>query len=280
MDMDLIIAQLKEKGYNAIAHDVVKNSVTRHGISIRESNISPVIYVDSIIQNNPSIELDDLVNQIINIYEAHKSVDFDVDLLTSREFILDNIYIGLQRSSSEELTKRDCADFDGLEQYLYVRGKSEQHGSWNMKIHSHILQKADISEKEAWAVAETNTFSNTVIQSMASIMNEMLGFDEEDEIADDDSFPMYVISNHDKHLGAVQVLDKKAITEFARKHNASKLIILPSSTHEMIIVIPADDEELDIHQFENMVAEVNATQVAPEERLSNRAYILHIDEAA
>lgn len=279
MDMDLIIAQLQERGYNAIAHDVVKNSVTRHGISIRESNISPVIYVDSLIQANPSIELDDLVNQIINIYESNKSVDFDVDLLTSREFILQNIYIGLQRSSSEELTKRDCDDFAGIEQYLYVRGKSEQHGSWNMKIHAGILKKADISEKEAWAVAETNTFSNTVIQSMASIMNEMLGFDDEDEIADDDSFPMYVISNRDKHLGAVQVLDKKAITEFARKHNASKLIILPSSLHEMILVIPTDNEELDLSQFENMVAEVNATQVAPEERLTNKAYILHLEVA-
>lgn len=275
MDMDKIIAQLQERGYTAIIHDVVKNGCTKTGISIREGNISPCIYVSDLIKNR-ELTTEQIVEQIINIFEANKSVDFDIDLLTSREFILQNIYIGLQRSSSEELTKRDCEDFDGLEQYLYVRGKSEQHGSWNMKIHSHILQKAGISEKEAWAVAETNTFSNTVIQSMASIMNEMLGFDEEDEIADDDSIPMYVISNHDKHLGAVQVLDKKAITEFARKHNASKLIILPSSTHEMIIFIPADDEELDISQFDSMVAEVNATCVAPEELLTSKAYILHI----
>lgn len=279
MDMDKIIEKLQERGYNAIAHDVVKNGCTKTGISIREGNISPCIYVSDLIKNR-ELTTDEIVEQVINIYESNKSVDFDIDELTSRDYILSHIYIGLQRSSSEELTKRDCEDFAGIEQYLYVRGKSEQHGSWNMKIHSHILQKAGISEKEAWAVAETNTFSNTVIQSMASIMNEMLGFDEEDEIADDDNFPMYVISNHDKHLGAVQVLDKKAITEFARKHNASKLIILPSSTHEMIIVIPADDEELNIHQFESIVAEVNATQVAPEERLSNKAYVLHIDEVA
>ena len=90
---------------------------------------------------------------------------------------------------------------------------------------------------------------------------------------------MYVVSNADKNHGSVQILDTAAIRAFAKKHNAKKLIVLPSSLHEMIIVIPADDEELELDRFELMVAEVNATQVAPEEQLSNHAYILHVEAA-
>ena len=52
------------------------------------------------------------------------------------------------------------------------------------------------------------------------------------------------------------------------------LYILPSSVHELILV-PAY-EYIDVYQLYEMVKEVNDTQVAPEERLTDRAYILKV----
>lgn len=275
--MDMIIAQLKEKGYDAVAHDVIKNGVTKHGISIREDRIAPCIYLDDLLAKVPDIALDDLVAQIINIYENHKSIDIDLDEILSKDYILSHLYIALQRSSEEALIKRNT-ELEGIEQYLLIKGQSEEQGSWSIKLNDGILTRAELSLDEAWAAGEANTFAPnaTVIKSMLDVMNDMFDCDFEEELGNP-AIPMYVISNRTNTQGAVQVLDKKAVTEFARKHNASKLIILPSSTHECI-AIPVDDEELDISQFDSMVAEVNATQVAPEERLTNRAYILHIDE--
>ncbi|MBE5885995.1 MAG: hypothetical protein E7284_06270 [Lachnospiraceae bacterium] len=276
--MDMIIAQLKEKGYDAVAHDVIKNGVTKHGISIREDRIAPCIYLDDLLAKAPDVELDDLVTQIINIYENRKNIDIDLDEILSKDYILSHLYIALQRSSDEPLIKRDC-ELEGIEEYLLIKGQSVEQGSWSIKLNQGILDRAELSLDEAWAAGEANTFAPnaTVIKSMLDVMNDMFDCDFEEELGNP-AIPMYVISNRTNTQGAVQVLDKKAVTEFARKHNASKLIILPSSTHEMIIVIPADDEELDLSQFESMVTEVNATQVTPEERLTNRAYILHIDE--
>lgn len=281
--MDMIIAKLQERGYTtATIHEVVKNGITKKGITIRESNISPVIYVDTLLKNNENIELDDLVTQIINIYESHKSVDFDVDLLTSRDFLLNNTYIGLQRCSSENIIKRDCTDFEGLEQYLYARGMSDQQGSWNMKIHSHILEKAGIGVDEIWASAEMLTFSEdqTVIQPLSSIMAEIFGTCEDDCLAELD-IPMFVISNRDKIKGAAQVLDRERLKAFAAEHNTEKLVILPSSLHEMILIVPAANEILDeeaLERYSSLVAEVNATQVDEEEQMIDKAFLIDFSE--
>ncbi len=275
-----IIEILKEQGYDAVAHDVMKNGVLKHGISIREHNISPCIYVDEILKDNPHIPMDELVERIISIYETHKTVDIDLNEILSHDYVLSHLTIALQHASDEVLIKRDCEDFPDLEQYLYIRGQSPKCGKWSIKLNESILDRAELTVDDAWTAAESNTFANgkTIIQSMADVMQEILGM-EEDELFNKEQIPMYVVSNAEKHHGSVQILDTSAIRAFAKKHNAQKLIVLPSSLHEMIIVLPAADEELELDRFELMVAEVNATQVAPEEQLSNRAYILHVEAA-
>lgn len=278
--IDEIIEKLQEQGYNAIAHDVTKNGVLKHGISIREHNISPCIYVDEILKDNPDIPMDELVERIISIYETHKTVDIDLNEILSYDYVLSHLSIALQHASDETLIKRGCDDFPDLEQYLYIRGQSPKCGSWSIKLNESILDRAELTVDEAWSAAESNTFANgkTIIQSMADVMHEILGM-EEDELFDEDQIPMYVVSNAEKNHGSVQILDTSAIKAFAQKHNAQKLIVLPSSLHEMIIVLPAAGDELELDRFELMIAEVNATQVAPEEQLSNRAYILHVEAA-
>jgi len=276
--MDMIIAKLQEKGYDAVAHDVIKNGVTKHGISIREDRIAPCIYLDDLLAKAPDIELDDLVAQIINIYENRKSLDIDLDEILSKDYLLSHLYIALQRSSDEPLIKRDC-ELEGIEEYLLIKGQSVEQGSWSIKLNDGILTRAELSLDEAWTAGEANTFAPdaTVIKSMMEVMNDMFDCDFEEELGNP-AIPMYVVSNRTNTQGAVQVLDKKAVTAFAKKQNASKLIILPSSTHECIAIPVDDDTELDLSQFDSMVAEVNANSVDEVDKLTNRAYILHIDE--
>ena len=98
--------------------------------------------------------------------------------------------------------------------------------------------------------------------------------DATDAVAEADVFPMYVISNHSRQRGASSILNKEMLKQFACEHNCKKLVVLPSSVHECIL-IPCDDEEIDIESFDNMVQEVNSTQVSPEERLLDRALIVN-----
>jgi len=52
----------------------------------------------------------------------------------------------------------------------------------------------------------------------------------------------------------------------------TKIVVLPSSVHEMLLV--PYTEEMSLEDFSAMVSEVNNTEVRPEERLTDRAYII------
>ena len=50
--------------------------------------------------------------------------------------------------------------------------------------------------------------------------------------------------------------------------------MLPSSIHEMLIL--PYNESINMDDLSFMVADVNATQVEPEERLTDRAYLIEL----
>lgn len=91
MDLALVIATLKEKGYNAVAHDVIKNGKIEHGISIYEIHSSPCICVDELLQDNPSMDVTQLATELISQYEAQKTMvvpTIPMYLVTSKEYTL------------------------------------------------------------------------------------------------------------------------------------------------------------------------------------------------
>ena len=255
MTREMIITELKNRGYNAEAQTNIKNGVAFEGIRIMaNSNVAPVIYTDDILRRaeEENKNLDEVVSAIIGIYEANCSIDFDINELFDREFVLSHLYIGLQKESTEELIKRSC-DLEGIESYLYIRRDRNDGEGYSVKLNEGILERANITEKEAWRSAEYNTNRETKIQSMASVMAELYGMDDFEEF--EGLTPLYVISNECKMKGASAILNKEALAQFARSHNT---------------------EDMDLDYFSAMVREVNNTEVRPEERLTDRAYIVTV----
>lgn len=268
---ETIIAALRERDYNAIPNDVVKNGVTLQGITIRnDTNIAPNIYIDRLIEHFDN--LDDIVEHIINTYESNKSIDINISNLTNHDWILEHLYIALQKSSSESLIKRTC-ELEDIEQFLYIRGNNSSD-NWSVKLNVGIMQTAGLTIEEVWEAAKKNTFTagETVIESMADIL---FGMCECPDFIEDLSFPkMYVITNKTKTKGSVQVLNKDAIRNFFPE-DVHRLVCIPSSIHECILV-PADNEDIDIDMFNSMVQEVNSSEVDPTEQLGNHIFILQI----
>ena len=85
---------------------------------------------------------------------------------------------------------------------------------------------------------------------------------------------MYVLTNDQKLNGATSVLDEKLMDKVAETVGGN-FYILPSSTHEVIIVPMTVGME--IKELEDMVKEVNKTQVMPQERLSDYVYTYDAD---
>lgn len=84
--------------------------------------------------------------------------------------------------------------------------------------------------------------------------------------------PLYVLTTENKSHGAVYMADPECMGSIARKFDGG-LYILPSSVHE-VLILPKDQMwEMTPEDLCQMVREVNRTQVAPEERLADHAYL-------
>lgn len=266
--------ELEERGLITQVSEVIKNGVQLTGITIKrnpDQRIAPCFYMTEELESLPASEAADIIEHRL---VSEGSIDVgDVDQLVSRDSILKKVVIGVQRESTQDLIKR-ATELDGIEQYLFIRGTSGEDTNWSIKLNPSILRNAGLTEAEVWSAAEKNTFcdSEITIESMQEILARMMGID--DAIPEPD-MPMYVISNVRKHNGAVQIFNHNAIRKWAEEHGWKKLVVLPSSISE-IIVIPADDNNLRLEEMTAMVQEVNATQVSPIEQLSDKAYIIDL----
>lgn len=274
MTRETIIENLQNKGYKASPRDVVKNGVKQEGVIIdTNSNIAPIIYTEFIIENakrnNETVH--DVVEKIIKIYEEHKDIKFDMNEILTKDFIKDNIYIGLQRNSEEDIAKRPCG-LEGIESYLYVRCNEQNDEQATMKISSNVLDLVNITKNEAWNYAKINTDNETHVDSLARVVAEMMGIPYNEKI--DEKQPVLIISNKSKLKGAATILNKEILAKIAEKYNVDKIIALPSSIHEMLIT--PYTENIDIEELSEMVKEVNLAAVDPTERLTDRAYIIEM----
>ena len=184
------------------------------------------------------------------------------------QWILEHITIGLQTCSDNDIIKRPC-DLDGIEQYLFLKGKLSDT-SYSIKITPTILTHAGIDENCAWEKAMENLCTDTQITSLTKLLSDMSGIPS--DAPSEPDIHLHVITNSEKYKGAAAIMNRKALRRFAREHYTNMLFVLPSSVHEMMISPFTAKTTAD--ELSAIVREVNETQVAPDERLTDRAYIL------
>ena len=267
MNREDIINALKEEGYAAEPHDATKNGVPFEGIIIKtDSNISPVIYTEAIIKGSDSLA--EAMDKVIDIYEANQNPPIIVDDFHDPKWILDHLTIGLQRNSDEAIIKRPC-DLDGIEQYIYLSDSTE-NGQYSIKVMPELLSSVGIDESLAWDTAQEHLCSDTQIVSLGKVLSDIKGVPH-DESADAD-IKFHVITNSRKFKGAACIMNRNALRTFTQKYRTNMLFVLPSSIHEMMIA--PYDSGFNLEELSAMVKEINETQLAPEERLTDRAYII------
>ena len=259
-----VLLELENRGYNIKLEKYNKNGISLDGISLKDRQISPVIYIDQIIEtaNENRMGLELVVSYIEDIFNKTEVPNVDLSKLKDKNFVKKNLYIGLQRKSDANIIKKDCF-LDGVEEYLYIAFG----GPMYIKLTKELLKEINLFEDIAWIIAEENTNNETTLNSMS----ELIQLPSSDMMMPD----YYVLSNRKKVYGAASILNKKLLHEFAEEQNINKVIVLPSSIHEVILVpLWNDDADLDI--MSEMVRDINHDNVDPSEQLMDKAYILDI----
>lgn len=178
----------------------------------------------------------------------------------------------------------------GIETYCYVSWASTNNADarFTIRLTSELLAHIGLTETEVWIAAEKNTYNDNefTVDSMNTLISDLIMGSSEGRAPECcnnpdmcgipepfSGIPMYVVSNSNKIRGAVQIFNRKALNRWAADQGYNRLIVIPSSIHEMI-VIPADESNMSLDELNSMVREINAQEVSPREQLSDRVYLM------
>lgn len=116
------------------------------------------------------------------------------------------------------------------------------------------------------AVDNTEAKDKRVIQTLPGMLGNMFGV----EVGDNDNANVLVLTTESMVGGAAALFYKDTPIKLAEIFGNRKLLIIPSSIHE-VLVMPYG--KFDVSSINNTIKKINESYVAPEERLGNHVYL-------
>ena len=247
------VDKLVERGVSASWRVVEKNNGTEMvGVTLNIGDVCPTIYVD----NTESMdELNEFVDRCMEIADMG-APEIDMDKILTKKYAkaklkarLANRYANRSAINNEiernSLIVREV--FGDLVMYAVL--EVEVNGNGTIKVSKGIAEKLGMSKDEILDIALANS------NAEATEDNEALPF----------PLPFKVITNTGRVGGAVSILNEEFIAGLGED-----FWMIPSSVHEVLLLEPND--EMDPEYMTEMIREVNASQLRPEEVLSDHPY--------
>lgn len=263
--------------YNVELKEVRKNNdVLLHGLTIQEKdhNVAPTIYLEHFWKAyEEGASFSEVIDRLLIVYgQDGPACSVDMDFFRDFEKVRDRICYRLIGSEENEILLEDIphVEFLDLAVCFFYAYNGPILGEGSILVHNSHMKAWGSSIAELMSLARENT--PRLFPSQCSTMEEVL-----EEITDgnkrDITFakevPMKVLTNNKRLNGAVCMIYQGILEHIAEELGAS-LYILPSSIHEVILL--AGEDTTDPRELKKMIMEVNSTQVAPEEVLSNSLY--------
>ena len=272
--------------------DVIKNNDTHlSGLTIREEGemIAPTLYLEDFFHEYESgHSIDFVMDHIAGIYDSAKNNDIGLEAddlvsnITDYETTKDKIIprVVNKEFNEERLQNMPHTDLGDLAVTYHVDLGKAEDGNMSVAVSNEMMEKYGVSLEEIHEKACENMEKltpasfETIVETLAHLMipgYEDMSEEEKASARNDFDMPdpgMYVLTNESKAFGAAVMLDSDTMDRIEKE--VGEFYILPSSVHEVLIVPMREGMELS--ELEAMVQEVNATQVAPNEVLSDHVY--------
>ena len=253
------------------------NGVELTGLIIRReaSNICPTIYLDPYYEAyKAGEEMDKILREIADTrMRTDIKEPFDADQFMQFERVKELIVPRLvnKEQNSEQLTERPYSVLADLAVTYHIM---LFNGNASTPVTNNFMKEWGIKTEELHETAIRNMlrlFPST-FRGMSVVVNELHpGY--MDVLAPEDE-ALFVLSNSGKMFGAAAILDNKFLRGIAERMG-KELYVLPSSIHELLVVTPNVEKNLD--ELKEMVTSTNASTLDPEERLSDHVYRYNIE---
>ena len=269
----------KIKGNETITvyiHTAVKNNgKERKGITVSEKgiHISPTIYLEEYFQQfQEGKPIEKIVEKILQLYEEVKcSHPCEESLLQNYEELKGKFACKLIHRGKNEKLLNDIpyVPWMDLAIVVFVLLEVSPYGTATVLVRKEHLEIWGLTEAQLFDEAKKNTPILLPYQfcPMRKLLREICPSAVDEGEEEEES--LYVLSNKLRSFGAASMLYEGILEKVGQKLGEN-YYILPSSIHE-VIVVPESKSPVK-QDLEEMVREINETQVEEEEVLSDRVY--------
>ena len=216
----------------------------------------------------------DIIHEMADV-ALMQAPQMEYNVFSDYEAAKDRLFIRVsnKEANADVLEDMPHKDVEDLAITYHVLVNRDENGVASAPITYDLLHHYGVSAEQLHddAVANSQRILPPRLDSMQNIIFGMMPHEAAGTIRDE-PYPgstMLVLTNSVQMNGAA-ALFYPGIMDQAAEQLGGDFIVLPSSTHE-VIMIPADSAT-DFRSLEQMVKDINRSQVAPEERLSDHVY--------
>ncbi len=272
-------------GVQAKQYTAMKNNgKVRRGILMESPgvNLCPTIYLEEFYQRSLEGEsMDELVQDILDFYSVIKcEKSWNTDGIEHYDAIQDKIVFKLIHTEKNRALLQEIPHIELLDLSIvfYALLDVNSQGTATMTVSNEHLRCWDVTKEELLTLARRNVISLlpaelfTMQQAVDDVLRSASGEKKnllKGALDEGDDF-MYVLSNPIRSFGAACIAYPEVL-DMAGRVLGEDYYVLPSSVHEVVLVPVSKGMEPD--EMNAMVGEINETQVADEEILSNHAYL-------
>ncbi len=222
---------------------------------------------------------DDVVDKAVDVISKgiEQRPDIDVAALTDysqmkEKLAMEVVSAEANKEMLENVPHQNMEDMAVVYRFIL---SSDEDGRASILVTNQILETMGVTPEQLHADAIENApqIKPAEIKGMSEVMAEMMGVEQAEMMGlvpmNPEDEQMFVATVPDKVHGA-GVLAYQDFMDKAAEKVGGDFFILPSSIHEILIV--PDNGKMDLKELEAMVKEVNATQVAPADKLTDSVY--------
>lgn len=247
-----------------------------NGLSVlhEDETVHAVFYIEDFCESGDVIETSRAIFHAYNVNRAGKTPKFNTDLLKNYSDVHDRLRVRVINAATnlEFAETHVCRPQLDLLEYVVVIINSDGGQQATVAVTKKMLENWKVSEEQLFAVARHNTEKTAMVVDLSSVMfgteqNLLEDLDEEITLG----LPALVLSTKSRMFGASLMFNAKLLRWAADRLHVSKLGIIPSSVHE-VIVLPEEEAR----GMASAIAEVNEAEVAEDEVLSDHPYMFDV----
>lgn len=264
------------EGMSLQIHTALKNNgVERVGLTIIDGriNVSPTIYLEEYYKQFANgFEIDDIVHNLLDVYHEVKfEHTWDVHSVKDYETMRSKIVYKLIHAGKNENLLKNMPFIAYLDFAIvfYILFEVDYSGTATIPITHELLELWDVplDDVQQSAFCNAPVLLPACFKPMQIVIDELMGTNYSEQEAIEDL--MYVLTNSLRSFGAACIL-YDGMLEKIYEEIGENYYLLPSSIHEMIIVPESNSPSRE--HLNEMITEVNQTQVDEEEFLSDCVY--------